>query len=54
MMPAPMRRSDGGDVLYGRRCSAPASKVGVVLYVEGRMKVVEIWGPSMYRESERK
>lgn len=38
MTAAPMRRSDGGDVLYGSRCSAPASEVGVVLYVERRMK----------------
>lgn len=34
MAAAPMRRSGGGGVLYGRRCSAPASEVGVVLYVE--------------------
>lgn len=38
MTAAPMRCSDGGDVLHGSRCSALASEVGVVLYVERRMK----------------
>jgi hypothetical protein len=31
---APFGRSDGEDVLYGRRCSVPISEVRVVLYVE--------------------